>query len=411
MPLLRRLLPLAALAAFGCTPERAIRPAPPSPPHLPALPRTLAVPDVSHIPDELPAVTPPTGDYLHLTAEQCRQAACQHAPGADAVINAARDDDRAYVCDSGSRAETGRLRRVLARRLSQEVRNRSCGAALDLYYRLLEAELLTELLGATSAELDGLVRTAEGFRDRGFADGAELARLRKQQADTRTDLLRVRHGARRLNGELKVLVGLGGTPGTLLPTDRVTVVRDRLDPDAAVQHGLANRPDLVGLRELDANLGPKTVEAVRHAVLALNPATLPVTAAAYKVPLGVAHFLPRLLTGDILAYRDLLHGAIARREADADKEVRAAVDEWTVQQDLVAVAKRRAAAERQRFAELTGKRAGGAAVEAEYHAARLAALQADAELIREAVKWKRADVAARLAMGVLCGADDVPRCE
>ena len=407
---LRHLPLLAAVLAAGCHPSQALLVPPVAAPHLPSLPRTLAVPDISGIPDDLPALAPAAGDYLHLAAEQCRALACEHAPGARAIVDAARDDDRGYIFDGGVKAETARLRRVLARRLAQEARNRSAGAALDLYYRLLEAELLADLLTSGVTELDELVRVAEGFRDRGFADGAELSRLRKQQADARTDLLRVRQGGRKLNGELKSLIGLGVTPGNILPTDRVTVVRDRLDPDAAVKLALTRRADLIGLRELDAGLGPKTVEAVRHAVIALVPVIQPVTAVSYTAAAGLAHFLPHLLEKDVAAYRELLREALARRQLDADKEVRAAVDEWAVQQDLVAVAKRRAAAERQRLAELTGRKAGGAAVEAEYHATRLEALRADAELVREAVKWKRADVAARQAMGLLCGADEAPVC-
>lgn len=398
----RHLPPLVAVLTAGCWPSPALHPPPPAPPLLPCLPRVLAVPDISGIPDELAPPPPPAGDYLHLAAEQCRALACEHAPGARMVQDAALADDRGYLFDDGAKAESARLRRVLARRLAQEVRNRSAGAALDLYYRLLEAELLSDLLAAGVTELDELVRTAEGFRERGFADGAELARLRKQQADARTELLRVRQGARRLSAELKPLVGLGASPGSLLPTDRVTVVRDRLDPEAAVQLAFAHRADLIGLRELDARLGPRTVEAVRQAVVGLVPAVQPVTAAAYSAPPLLAQLLCDAGTKDAAAYRTLLRQALAQREADAAKEVRTAVDEWATQQDLVAVAKRRAAAERQRLAELTARRASGAAVEADYHAARLEALRADAELVREAVKWKRADVAARQAMGLLC---------
>ena len=220
----------------------------------------------------------------------------------------------------------------------------------------------------------------------------------------------MRAGGRKLNGELKYLIGLGCQPGTLLPTDRITVVRDRLDPDAAVQHGFANRADLVALRELDAQLGPKTVAAVRGALVALTPGAGAVAAAVYRRPLGVAHFLPHLLDQDVADYRHLLRDTLAKREAEADKDIRAAVDDWASQQELVAVAKGRALAERARLAELAGRKAGGAAVESEYRAARLEALRADADAIREAIKWKRADVAARLAMGLLCGPDESPGC-
>jgi hypothetical protein len=409
MLMFRRLLPLGAVLAAGCWPDRPLVAPPPAvAPQLPVRPRTLPVPDVAAVPGELPPLAVPGGDYHHLAAEACRALACTHAPGAQSILDAARDDDRGYLFDGGAKGETARLRRVLARRLAQEVRNRSAGAALDAYYQLLEAELLTDILTAAAAELDQLVRTGEGFRDRGFADGAELAKLRRQQTDTRRDLLRTQQAVRRLNAELKVLVGLGVAPGAVLPTDRIAVVQDALDPDAAVRLGVASRADLNGLRELDAHLGPKTVEAVRHALIGLVPVIRPVTAAAFAVTPGLAHFLPHLLKSDVAAYRELLRQALAERQLQADKDIRAAVDEWAIQQHAVAVAKTQAIADEERARELAGRAATGAAVEAEFRRAKLEAIRSRAELVREAVKWKRADVAARQAMGLLCGPDEPP---
>jgi hypothetical protein len=93
----------------------------------------------------------------------------------------------------------------------------------------------------------------------------------------------------------------------------------------------------------------------------------------------------------------------------ADKDIRAAVDEWVIQQHAVAVAKTQAIADEERARELAGRAATGAAVEAEFRRAKLEAIRSRAELVREAVKWKRADVAARQAMGLLCGPDEPPQ--
>ena len=100
----------------------------------------------------------------------------------------------------------------------------------------------------------------------------------------------------------------------------------------------------------------------------------------------------------------------ADREREAVRDIRTAVDEWTNQRELVAIATRRVQLESDRVRELEVKHEAGAAVVTDYRLARLELFRAQSDLIREAAKWKRADVKARQAMGLLCGGDGETGC-
>jgi outer membrane protein TolC len=123
--------------------------------------------------------------------------------------------------------------------------------------------------------------------------------------------------------------------------------------------------------------------------------------------------LPYLTKPDVRALRTQLTTLYADREREAVRDIRTAVDEWTSQRELVAIATRRVQLESDRVRELGVKREAGVAVETDYRLARLELFKAQADLIREAVKWQRADVKARQAMGLLCsgvGRDGVEVC-
>ncbi|MFO0849652.1 MAG: hypothetical protein U0871_14020 [Gemmataceae bacterium] len=404
------LLAAAVGPAVGCwqTARPHAAPTPPSP-ALTAAARQVTPPDVAAVPDKLTPVTPPaaTDPYLQLAADQCRELACTHAATARAILAAADGDDPDRWCDWGHKAEVAQVRRTAAGHLAAEARNRTAGAALELYYKLLEVELLTDLLVTTAAEVDDLVRTGETLQGRGFQESPEFFTLRRQQVETRAEAARLRQGGRRLNAELKALIGTGGEPASLLPTDHIRVPSDSFDVEKAVQLGLASRPDLRLLRDLDAGLNARTVDAVRQAVIGLVPALKAVTTAARVLAPGL---LPHLAEPKVESTHRMLRELLAERTAEAEKDIRTAADEWASQQELVGVARRRQAVEAARVHELAARRKSGAAVEAEYRRAKLDALKADAEVIREAVKWKLADVKVRQAMGILCGDGTADSC-
>jgi hypothetical protein len=296
------------------------------------------------------------------------------------------------------------VRQVAAFHLSREARNRSAGAALDLYYRLLEAELLADVLTQSRAEVETLVRSAATLTAKGFKESNELVTLRKRQVELEADEARLRSGIDRLNDELKSLTGLSGTPGRLLPADAIVLGGEPLDADRAVATGLASRADLRLLRDLEAWLDHKTVDAVRRAVAGLLPPLGALNAASHVLAPGLRALLPVLARTDVEETRRQLALVLADRERTAEKDIRAAVTEWHGRRELVAVAGRRVEVASARENELEVRRKAGAAVEADWRQARLDRQSAESELVREAAAWKRADVKLRQELGLLCGA-------
>jgi hypothetical protein len=391
-------------AALGCHTVAHLVP-PPPPPVLPEVDRQLAPPDVSQVTADAAPARPPTADRYHrLTAEECRLLACSRSAAAAVIDAAAADTVDRGLLEFLDQTPADRLRRTTAAHLSHEARLRTAAAALELYYRLLEAELTADVLARSIAEVDELVRAGRVMIEKGFPESAEHLQLRKQQVELRAEHARLHHGIRRLNVELKALLRIEPTtPGLLLPADQIQVVPEPLDPEHAVRVGLASRPDLRVLRDLIAGLNHRTVEAVRAAVAGLLPPLGAVHKASRVLAPGLRVLIPALAEPDEVSLRRQLTAGLDARERDAVREIRAAVDEWHTQRELVAIARDRQRLAAERARELGVRRAKGASVEAEYRQAVLDQIKADREVIQEAVKWKLADVKARQAMGLLCG--------
>ncbi len=391
-----------ATTAIGCRSSVCQLPLTPGlPPELPAIERRLTPIDVTQITDAPPTKPDPPPTYHALSVEECRRLACANAGLANLIEQAADDSShRTSFWFRDNPADC--LRRNLAVHLSQEARNRSAGAALELYYRLLEAELLSDALTATQTELDALIATATTAANAGFKESADLLQLRKQQVELRADQARLRTGIARLNAEMKGLLRLDATAGNLLPTDSIQVTPEPLDTEQAVRIGLASRADLQALRTLIAGLDTTTLGSVRQALAGLVPPLGAVTAATRVLAPGLQSLLQHFIKPEVESLRRQLQTYLVDRERDVAKDIRAAVDEWTGARELVAIAKRRLIVETERAAELKVKREAGVAVEAEYRRATLDVMRAEADIVREAAKWKLADVKVRQAMGILC---------
>ena len=407
--LLRALGLALVVAASGC---RTARPDPsPSPPPGPTLveaARVLPTPDLTALPAVVltAAVVSEPVAYVGLTADECRRSACVQASLARGLL-AAADGNAAPNRFSPKQLAVDGLRRTVAGELAREARNRAAGGALDLYYRLQEAELLTDVLAKSLAEIDALVRAADTLAAGGFSEAPEAFTLRKTQLDLRAEQVNLRAGIRRLNTELKPLLGLADAGPNLLPGDGFRVTPDQLDAPAAVAHALAGRGDLRAVRALQAGLDRQTVDAVRQAIAGLLPPLGAITAAANTLAPGVQKLLPFLAKTDVDKVRRQLQLFQEDREREVAKDVVEAVDDYHTQRDRLAVSRRRVEVESRRVAELVVRRDNGVPVETELRKARLGVLAAEREQLKDAFAWKRADVTVRKLLGVLCadGAD------
>ena len=389
----------------GCRTPMAIRPAP-TEASLPATERQIPAPDVSAITD-LPNIgtvnpLPPVG-YYRLTAEECRQLACENSSLGN-LIDAASVGDSKY--SHGTRAAIDRVRAMAGGYIAQEARNRTAGSALNLYYRILELELKSDVLASSILELDRLIIANDKLIESGFKQTADGFALKKQRLDLEADRTRLRSGLTKLNAELKSLLAIdAGTTGFILPADQVRVVPDPLDAEQSVQLGLMLRGDLNLLRCLANAVDHRTLQAVRKVLIGLAPPLAAVVQATEHLVPALLPFVSAIAKAEVAAVRSQIMGLLQDREREVAKEIRTAVEDWTTARELVAIARKRFKLTTANVTDLEKKSKVGQAVELELRKARLESLQAESDLVGEIAKWKLADVKARETMGLLCAAE------
>jgi hypothetical protein len=361
--------------------------------------RALPSPDVSAVVGVAFQQPVTQADYYRLTAEECRKTACQRAATAKLLL-AATETDHKHLSHKREAVDT--LRRNLAQELALEARNRTTAAALELYYKLQEAELLQDLLTRTLQELNAILAGAKALTNNGYAELPETLTLKKTEIDLRAEQVKLQAGIRQLNTELKSLLGLEDLAGQLLPIDRVEVSAGELSVPQAVARALATRGDYRGLQVLEAGLDKQTLDAVRQAIAGLLPPLGALTAATNTLAPGLRVLLPFLEKPDVEGVRKQLRIALAEREREITKEVTTAIDDYRTQRERLAVSRERVAFFTARIQALEPKRANGLPVEGELRQANLDRLQAEREQLKDAYAWKQADITIRKAMGILC---------
>jgi|GEM_PF-1505267 len=394
----------ASLPAIGCR-EFAPFHAEPMPTTLPNAERKLPAPDVSALP-LLPAsgslTPPPIPGYYRLTAEECRSLACQNSSIAN-LMEAGVTVRTGPLASVSQRTCADWVRVVTVKHLSQETRNRTAGAALKLYYQLLEYELKADVLTASVAELDELIKSNEKLQARGFKETVDAFELSKQRLELVADQARLRAGLQKINSELKSLLAIDpNTQAFLLPDDLVRVVPDPIDPEQAVQLGLMIRADLNLIRSLIAMLDHRTLAAVRKVLTGITPILAAVQSIKEHAVPQLSSYVSVLAKAEATATQRQLNGLLKDREREAIQEIRSAVDAWASARDMVAIGRRRFELNREHVVELEKKSKAGFGVELELRKARLDTLKAEADLVTDIVKWKLADVKAREVIGLLC---------
>ena len=369
--------------------------------NLPLTERYIPAADVSALPDapkDKPAAAPQA--YYNLTAEECRALACRNSSLGNLVDATAPQ----YTCSGhniASRYASDWVRVTAASYISAEARNRNAGAALSLYYRILELELKSDVLNSSIAEMDALVKANDVLAAKGFKQATDSHELRKQRIDLEAKRAMLRSGLQKLNAELKNLLAIDpGSAGFILPADQVKVVPDPLDAEYAVTLGLAIRSDLNLLRAVGNMTDHRTVPAVRQVMVGAVPGLAAVMQTF--APLQLLPFVGTVAKAEANALKKQILGLLIDREREAAKDIRTAIEEWTTARELVSIARQRFELNQDRVSDLEKRAKVGQAVELDLRKARLELLQAESDLIGEIAKWKLADVKAREVIGLLC---------
>ena len=300
--------------------------------------------------------------------------------------------------------QAGPLLRKLRHYAALEARNQSSGAALEMYFRLAEAEAKSDLLGQGRTQLGEAIARAKELKAKGVRLTVEPDVLERQRLTSEADAAQADLAVRQLNVELKRRIGLPPSPDAerLWPQADWNIRTDPPDVERAIQTALATRGELLGLRTAQAELTPETLSAVRPLLQGINP--LLGTGAAGG-PAGMFARL-RLLCSDRGACesavrRDQIAGYLADRERAVADEVRQAAQSLEAHTRLVALARERIESWQKRLAEIQERAKKGLSPFPEEENARLELLKARGELVTAVMAWHVARVKFRQAQGLL----------
>jgi hypothetical protein len=287
------------------------------------------------------------------------------------------------------------LPRTVLEHAAEEARNRSAGEALEAFYRLVEAEGRLPLLLLGLKEVNDSLKRAEELQAKGLRPPVEIAVIRKELIDLRSDEVNLRIAILQLNAKLKVLLGLSCGDYSLWPLADLKVVREVPDIDEAVEYGLHHRPDLALLEALAAGLDAHSLTLASQALGGLNPLLGEPSSSC------LASLLACLAGGKIQSAKQLVQTLLADRKRQATEEIRQAVGLVAYRVQLVILARQKVENEEGRIKELEEKKAKGLEAEGELSTARLNLYKAQGEQVREVVAWKIARAQLRQAQGRL----------
>jgi outer membrane protein TolC len=362
---------------------------------LPTVAQSPLAIDLSALPTDIGPY--PAGAIYHgLTEADCPCLAARASTLGNLLDQKAQaSSQRKYRCQLTGEKTSEQSRTVL-QHAADEARNRSAGDAMEAFYRLVEAEGRLAFLHLGLKEVNESLKRAEELQAKGLRPPVEIAVIRKQLTDLRSDEVNLRIAILQLNARLKVLLGLPSGAYSLWPQVDLKVVPEVPAIDEAVDYGLHHRPDLAFLNALLASLDAGSLAVPAQALGGVN-ALLGEPPSSARCAL----LLACLQGTKTESAKQQLQTLLAERERQATEEIRQAVGLVVYRVQLVILARQKVASEERRIKELKEKKAKGLDAEGELSTARLNLYKAQGEQLREVINWKIARAQLRQAQGRL----------
>ncbi len=345
-----------------------------------------------------------SSQYLSLRPEECQCRAAEYATIADLVD---LERELAEARSNKSSKGTQRAAQVSVELLTLHAadhRNRAASAALELYYRLAEAEAGRDSLQESLDEVRRSIANVKQLKDRGLEVEADAGELQRQEMQLLDQLAQLRLSVDQLNGQLKLLLGMPvGDEPLIWPAADLTVVVEPIDAETAIAHGLATRPDLAVLQTLLSNFDVEVLPSVRS-TLQERDASLGSQAGGFAAMRSALR--PASSDDELEVRRRQLLRVYEDRRRYATEEIRTAVATIHTRLRQVALVKETLTSHRQGLERLKQKRNIGQATPSELATARLDVIRAKRELDHQVVAWKLAQVKLKEAQGLLafeCG--------
>ncbi|HMF15663.1 MAG TPA: hypothetical protein VKE98_00580, partial [Gemmataceae bacterium] len=328
------------------------------------------------------------GPYGALTAAQCQCRAAQ-ASGMGNLL-----EKEANLAPS--HGHKGDMRQSLLSNSALEARNKDSAAALDLFYRLAEAEARWALLAASIDQVQKANAHGDKLKKQGLPLPANIDEFAKQDFDLKSDRVRLAVGIEKLNRNLARKIDIEGVPEEerLWPVADFSVPEEPIDVAAAVELGLAQRPELVFLRQASQDASPANVAELRKALSASNALLGSTGGPCMKL-------ITMLCKDETGNRRQQIQQLQEQREREIADDIRQAAADMNGQVRLVVLANARSDYAGTKLKEQEDKLSKGTGSVFEVASARLTWLKARDQLVREVMAWHLAHTKLQEAQGLL----------
>jgi hypothetical protein len=361
-------------------------------------------------------------DYRALAPQVCQCLAVKHAPLADSL-----DSQRRQLEQQRAKTECLKDRKSEKQRAFQEsillysaleIRDQAAGQALEWYYQLAGAEAKTDLLNLGLEQAGDTLKRAKQMKALGIELPAPLEDYQRQRIELQLQEAQNQLSIEQLNSKLRMAMGYESTnawrfePDAGIPLGSETVA----DVESAVQLGLSQRPQLLLLRSMIANLDRDTLNSANSFLQTLSPLlamSSPKSSCKMVQMLGKMFHVQPGQDGDVERIRNQLREFLRERERTVAAEIREAAYEVNARRQAVVLARRAAARWKQHIDDLEKEHKEGIRGVAELSKVRMDSYKARGEVIREFLGWKIAAVKLKQAQGILpaeCGYTDAKAC-
>jgi hypothetical protein len=358
---------------------------------------------------------PSSSDYRSLAPQLCQCLAAKHAPLADGMERQRQQlqNQRARACSvSGQKSDKQRaFQESMLLYSALEIRDQAAGTALEWYYQLAGAEAKADLLTTSLLRGRDTLERVERLKKLGIPLPAPIEEYQRQIVELKLQQAQNQLSIEQLNSKLRLALGYDAmSPWRFLPDASVTLNSETVpDVDAAIALGLAQRPQLLLLRSMIANLDVDTLGSARSLLQSISPLlamSSPGPSCKLLILLGKLLHIHPGQDDEVERVRAQLVDYLHERERTVIAEIREAAYEVGARREATILARETVERWQERIRDLEKKHAQGMPVFADLTRAYMDSYKARGEVIRELLGWKIAAVKLKQAQGILpaeCG--------
>jgi hypothetical protein len=393
---------------------------------LPAVERTPLEPDLLALalalkPAEPPADPHPPSAYRALDPKQCQCLAVQHAPVADSLDRQRRkleeqQTNGSCLCSSPQSEKQHAFQESMLLYSALELRDQFAGTALEWYYQLAGAEAKADLLDASLDRGRDTLARMERLKKQGIRLPAPIEEYQRELVGIQLQQAQNQLVIEQLNSKLRQALGFNPIhtwrfrPDPSFPLGS----EDVPDVEAAVNLGLASRPQLLLLRGMIVNLDKDTLDAARKLLGSISPLlgmSSPKPGCKLLAILAkVVHIQPGQ-KDEVESVRAQLVDYLHERERVVVAEIREASYEVRARREVTVLAREASSRWQERIKDLEKQQSQGMPVFADLTKASMDSYKARGEVVKEFLGWKIAAVKVKQAQGILPAECGYPKCK